>query len=338
MSEQQAIPSGEDADRERAEAEKEFAEELGSDIAGVEEEKNIGTAQSEASEKTPSPPEKEQTAEQNQKILAALGFKPYHDAGVTKYNIRVMNIKIGVTFNETNPFGKIWAYKIPEGDEEKDFLKNGDLKQQPLIQKYHAIQEGIEPMPETSVTGKIIEKRGKAIKILIIENGEEKEIFFGQGAVKKDGDGYFIPGGFSKAGKNKEGKEHDAKMDLPRDIRLLDYETQLEQAPAADVTKEKDELPKKPDDLAKTDLQSTEKTTMDEVIKPEESKEPTEYTQLINKYTNLLAEVTEAVFAEDRIPKHEKGYGIKFVYYSVKQAIEGNGNIHSNPELMEAEQ
>lgn len=321
MPEQQAIPTDEeDADRELAEAEKEFAEELGSDIAGVEEEKNIGTAQSEASEKTPSPPEKEQTAEQNQKILAALGFKPYHDAGVTKYNIRVMNIKIGVTFNETNPFGKIWAYKIPEGDEEKEFLKNGNLKQHPLIQKYEAIKEGKEPIPEITVTGKITEKRGKAIKIEIEENGEKKEIFFGQGAVKKDDDGYFVPAGFSKAT-----KEHEAKMDVPRDIRLPDYEKQLADAPAADVTKEKDELPKKPDDLAKTDLQSTEKTTMDEVIKPEESKEPTEYTQLINKYTNLLAEVTEAVFAEDRIPKHEKGYGIKFVYYSVKQAIEGNG-------------
>ena len=266
--------------------------------------------------------EKEETAKENQQILEALGFKRYEDTGVIKYNIRVLGDKIGVTFNETNPLGKVWAYKIPEGDEEKEFLKNGGLKQHPLIQKYHAIQEGKEPMPEISVTGKITEKRGKAIKVEIEENGEKKEIFFGQGAVKKDNDGYFIPLGFSKAGKDKEGKEHEAKMALPRDIRLPDYLAQLEQAPAADTTKEKD-APKE-----KGESQPTDKTTMDEVIK----QEPTEYTELITKYTNMLAEVTEAVLAEDRIPNREKGYAVKFIYYSVKYAAEGNGKGDNHEE------
>ena len=265
-------------------AEKEFREELGSDMVDVAE------------------PKKEQTAEQNQQILKALGFKRYEDVGVVKWNIHVMDIKIGVTFNETNPLGKIWAYKIPEGDEDKEFLKNGDLKSHPLIQKYEAIKEGKEPKPETSVTGKILEKRGKAIKVEITENGETKEIFYGQGAVKKDTDGYFIPGGFSKAT-----KEHEAKMTVPRDIRLPDYLTQLEQAPAADTTKEKDVS------KGKGESQPTDNTTMDEVIK----QEPTEYTESIAKYTNILAEVTEAIQAEDRIPSREKGYAVKFVYYSV---------------------
>lgn len=302
MAEQQAIT---DEERELEEAERAFVDETGSNIVDVDI----------------TEPTKEETAEQNQRILATLGFKPYKDAGVIKYNIRVLDIKIGVTFNETNPLGKIWAYFVPEGDEEKKFLKNGDLKQHPLIQKYHAIQEGKEPMPEISVVGKITEKRGKAIKIQIEENGETKEIFFGQGAIKKDKGGHFIPAGFSKAVKDK----HEAKMAVPRDIRLPDYLTQLEQAPATDTTKEKD-APKE-----KEEVQLTGKTTMDKAIKPKEI----EYTdtraqvieaELIQKYTNLLANVTEAILAEDRIPSREKGYAVKFVYYSVKGALENGGD------------
>lgn len=308
MSEQEQIPSNEEAEAEFKAAEEEFKEEFGSDMKGVEE-----TAVS-------NPKDLPYTAEQNQQILKALRFKRYEDAGVIKYNIRVMSEKIGVTFNETNPLGKIWAYKIPEGDEDKEFLKNGDLKQHPLIQKYEAIKEGKEPMPEISVTGKITEKRGKAIEVVIAENGENKAIFFGLGAVKKDKDGHFIPAGFSKAT-----KDHEAKMAVPRDIRLPDYLTQLEQAPAADTAKEEKELPKKPDELAKTELQPTDKTTMDEVI----NREPTEYTEAIAKYTGILAEVTEAILAEDRIPSREKGYAVKFVYYSVVGEMEnGKGGNH----------
>lgn len=47
--------------------------------------------------------------------------------------------------------------------------------------------------------------------------------------------------------------------------------------------------------------------------------------ELIAKYTDMLAQVTEAINAEDRIPEREKGYGIKFVYYSVKHALENGG-------------
>ena len=295
MTDQQQIAVGDGEEEELEKPDEEFKEELGSDMVDIED-------QAES--------KKKKTAEYNQQILIALGFKRYEDAGVIKYNIRVMGDKIGVTFNETNPLGKVWAYKIPEGDEDKEFLKNGDLKQHPLIQKYHAIQESKEPMPEISVAGKITEKRGKAIKVEIEENGEKKEIFYGQGAVKKDNTGYFLPSGFSKAT-----KDHEAKMETPRDIRLPDYLTQLEQAPATDITKEKD-VPKE-----KGEIQPTDKSTMAEVIK----QEPTEYTELITKYTNMLAEVTEAVLADDRIPSREKGYAVKFIYYSVKYASEGNG-------------
>ena len=330
-------------ERELEQAEEEFKEEFGSDMVDVNEpteeerakERNIapgssdpradeaakefinqlentGMAESKASDKTPSPPKKGETAKENQQILAALGFKLYNDAGVIKYNIRVLDIKIGVTFNETNPLGKIWAYKIPEGDEEKKFLKNGELKGHLLIKKYEAIKEGKESLPEISVTGKILEKRGKAIKVEITENGETEEIFFGQGAVKKDKDGnYFIPAGFSKGGKDKGGKERDAKMSLPRDIQLPDYLTQLKQAPAADTTK-KEDVPKEKEKIPPTD-----KSTLADVIHKDpvtlaEGEKPT-----VDYYVNLIGEITEKVDAEERIADRERGYAISKVFDAV---------------------
>lgn len=48
--------------------------------------------------------------------------------------------------------------------------------------------------------------------------------------------------------------------------------------------------------------------------------------ELIHKYLDILVQVTIAVNAEDRIPDHEKGYATKFLYYSVKGAIENGGD------------
>ena len=254
--------------------------------------------------------EKEETAEHNQQILTTLGFKRYEDPGVIKYNIRVMGDKIGVTFNETNPLGKIWAYKVPEGDEDKVFLKNGELAEHSLIQKYRAIQEDKEPIPEISVAGEITEKRGKAIKVEITENGEKREIFYGLGAVKKDKEGkYFIPAGFSKGGKDKEGQERDAKMNLPRDIQLPDYLIQLSQAPTADATKEQEE--------GKAEVKLTDKTTLAEALHKEpitltEGEKPT-----VDYYVNLIGEITEKVGTEERIAAKEQGYAINMVFNAI---------------------
>jgi len=282
MIEQQATPTDEDKEeQELEEAEKEFAEEMEGEIEDTEE-----------------------IAEQNQQILAALGFKRYEDPGVIKYAIRVMDIKIGITFNEAHPLGKIWAYKIPEGDEEKEFLKNGDLNQHPLVQKYKSIQEGKEPLPEIIVTGKIIEKRGKAILIQIEENGESKQIFFGQGAVKKDTEGYFIPAGFSNAT-----KEHDAKMAIPRDIRLSDYKTQLEQAPVADTTKKEEE---------KESKEKAEQGTVADKIPHKEPVPLAEGEKLtVDYYVNLIGEITEKVRADERISEREAGYAINMVFNAI---------------------
>ena len=48
--------------------------------------------------------------------------------------------------------------------------------------------------------------------------------------------------------------------------------------------------------------------------------------ELIAKYIDILAQVTVAVKAEERIPDREKGYAVKFIYYSVKGAMENGGD------------
>ena len=48
--------------------------------------------------------------------------------------------------------------------------------------------------------------------------------------------------------------------------------------------------------------------------------------ELISKYLDILVQVTIAINAEDRIPDREKGFATKFLYYSVKGAIENGGD------------
>jgi len=57
---------------------------------------------------------------------------------------------------------------------------------------------------------------------------------------------------------------------------------------------------------------------------PEATAKPTD-PEFITKYTDLLAQVTEAVNAEDRIPDREKGYATTFIFYSVRGAMENGG-------------
>ncbi len=169
-------------------------------------------------------------------ILTALGFTPhYHDkdkAGndETNFGIRVMNTKIGVKFNAVNPTGLVWAYILAE-DGKKDFIKNGDLKQLPLVRRYLDIQAGEKPMPEPTVTGRIVEKRSKSVVVEIKEDGVKKEIIFGWGAVKKHDDGHhYIPYGFSKPSTDNP----DGKMDVPRNILL----PELDPPPATESREE----------------------------------------------------------------------------------------------------
>ena len=82
-----------------------------------------------------------------------------------------------------------------------------------------------------------------------------------------------------------------------------------------EAEKNKPQLPRKPDEMERfggrtQDTQSTKPTV------PE----------LIAKYTDMLALVTEAVMAEERIPDREKGYGVKFIFDAVKDAMENGGD------------
>lgn len=48
--------------------------------------------------------------------------------------------------------------------------------------------------------------------------------------------------------------------------------------------------------------------------------------ELIAKYTDILAQVTVSVNAEDRIPDREKGYGYKFVFDKVTAEMQTGGD------------
>ena len=63
---------------------------------------------------------------------------------------------------------------------------------------------------------------------------------------------------------------------------------------------------------------------------PAQPAAPPTVEELIFKYIDILAKVTVAVEQEDRIPEREKGYAVKFIYYSVKAAVENgkNGGDH----------
>ena len=308
MPEQEQIPTDEEAERELEEAEKAFEE----------ENKTIAAQQS-------GEPTKEETAKKYQNILIALGFTRYDnkEKGIA-CKLKAGQLLIGRTFTEQCPIGNMWVQCLSDGEHGKkgEFLKRGECKQIPQVNLFYLIRDGLRSIPGSIVTGEVVGKSEKAVQIQFDEFGldQYETQWWGFGALKKNEEGInYVPASYSK-----ETEKYTAKMQVPRDIILKDYEAELEGAPLTtqtDTTKEKTELPKKPDELAKTDLQPTEKGTLAEAIIPQEPihilGEPTEYTEAIAKYTRILADVTEAIFAEDRIPSREKGYGVKFVYYSV---------------------
>ena len=233
--------------------------------------------------------EKQPEAENNMQILTALGFKRYDDDDGTNFGIRILNTKIGVKFNPENPTGKVWAYILTE-DNKKDFIKNGNLKQLPLVQRYLDIQAGKKPIPEATVIGRIIEKRSKSVVLEIEEDGEKKEIIFGLGAVKKHDDGsHFIPLGFSKPSKDNP----DGKMCVPRDILLPGMDTQPEEAPAATAQPP-----------------AAKPTVKGNLTIPTDSEK-------VDYYINLIGEIIEKVGVEERISSSERGYAISKVFDAI---------------------
>ena len=265
--------------------------------------------------------EEEQTEEQpeeetNMQILTALGFKRYDDDDGTNFSIRILNTKIGVKFNNKDPAGKVWAYVLTD-DNKKDFVKNGNLKELPIVQRYLDIQAGKNPIPEPTVTGRIIEKRGKGILIEIEEDGEKKEIFFGQGAVKRHDDGHhYIPYGFSKPSQDNP----DGKMCIPRDILLpdLDDDPQPENREEAEAQRIRDEQGRAP--AATTIPTPAAKTAQPPAAAKPTVKEnltvPTD-SEKVDYYINLIGKITEKVGVEERISSGERGYAISKVFDAI---------------------
>ena len=305
MTEQQAIPTDEEAERELEEAEKQFEEE-NKTIAAQQSGEGIT----------------EETAKRYQGILIALGFTRYDnkEKGIA-CKLKAGQLLIGRTFTEKNPIGNMWVSCLVDCEYGKkgEFLKRDECKQIPQVNLFYRIRNGELPIPEPTVVGMVVGKSEKAIQIQFDEfgGGYYEMQWWGFGALKKNEEGTnYVPASYSKQTEN-----YNAKMQVPRDIILEDYEIELEGAPLTTQT----DLTKEKEGEEKAEPQLTGKSTMDEVIK----REPTEYTESIVKYTGILAEVTEAIFAEDRIPSREKGYAVKFVYYSVVGAAEnGKGSDH----------
>ena len=243
--------------------------------------------------------EKQPEAENNMRILTSLGFKRYDDDDGTNFGIRILNTKIGVKFNPENPSGKAWAYVLT-ADNKKDFIKNGSLKELPLVQRYLDIQAGKKPIPEPTVTGRIIEKRSKSVVVGIEEDGAKKEIIFGLGAMKKHDDGsHFIPLGFSKPSQdNPEGK-----MYVPRDILLLDMDPQPEEASAATTISKAEAAP------------AVLPTVKKNLSVPE----------LIAKYLDIVVQVTKVVKENEGIAERERGYATNWICNAVKDELEKGG-------------
>lgn len=257
----------------------------------------------------------EQNEERKSDILIGLGFNRYDDNkdGKIKYSILENDIKVGVTFDDKNPEGNVWAiyqedsegYKAGTSDEGKrgTFLSPIARSQQPLLQKYYAILKGDEPIPKPVIIGKVVERRGGSIGIEFEEEvgGVRTEYYPAEDAVKRDKEGYFIAKGFSK-----EWKDRNAKMHFPRAIRLPNYEQEFKTAPVDE--------PSSPERSSKPDASGAS------VIAPaperEQSKAPT--VTLEKKREQILANLNWAVGAavevykkqvEDQVPITE-GLGV----------------------------
>ena len=285
MAEQQPISTGGAEEREL-----EDAEEFGSDIEDV----------------AVSEPTKEETAKRYQDILIALGFTRYDnkEKGIA-CKLKAGQLLIGRTFTEKNPIGNMWVSCLVdcEHGNKGEFLKKDECKQISQVALFYRIRDGELPIPEPTVTGTVVGKSEKAIQIHFNEFGRTETQWWGFGALKKDKGGLnYVPASYSKQTEN-----YNAKMQVPRDILLEDYEAELEKAPLTqtDITKEKEGEEK------------VERSTLTDIIHKEpvpliEGEKPT-----VDFYINLIGEITEKVRAEERISEREQGYAISKVFDAI---------------------
>ncbi len=168
--------------------------------------------------------------EREHDILKRLCFKMYDnkEKGLA-FKLNSTVLKIARVYSEKSPKGMFWAQckKDCEYGKKGEFVDKERLLEIPIISIFNRIRENELPIPPETVEGRIIEKTEKAIKIEFSEFGEMRAEWWGRGAIKKNEEGLsYIPAGFSK-----ETEKNKAKMAVPRDIIIPDFEQQITQAP-----------------------------------------------------------------------------------------------------------
>jgi len=264
-------------------------------------------------------PSKEETAKRYQDILISLGFAFYDnkEKGIS-CKLKAGSLQIGRTFTDKHPIGNMWVKCVNDCDFGKkgEFLKTDQCKQIPQVALFYRIRDGELAIPEPTVTGKVVGKSERAVELQFVEFGKTDTQWWGLGALKKNQEGItYVPSSYSK-----ETEKYTPKMQVPRDIVLLNYDDELTAAPLVTQTGTSE---KKEEQKEEEKAQSAAKGTMADMVTPKEPAHAESETgggtvkELISKYVDILAQTTEAVAAEGRIPDREKGYAVKFVYYSV---------------------
>ena len=281
-------------DREMEEADAAYQKELGSEIGDVNE------------------PTEEETVKRYQDILIALGFIRYDnkEKGIS-CKLKAGPLQIGRTFTEKYPTGNMWVKCLVDSDfgKKDEFLKRDACMQIPQVKLFYDIRNGEIPIPEPMVQGKVVGKSDKAVEIQFTEFGQIQTQWWGLGALKKNTEGViYIPGSYSK-----ETKNYAAKMQIPRNIILENYEEELKDAEitttATDTGKHEEEVKK--EEIAKGTVADKIKSHKDPVTLAE-GEEPT-----VDYYVSLIGEITEKINAEERIAEQERGYGISKVFDAV---------------------
>ena len=292
MAEQQQPVSPEEAEeRELEDAEKEFEE----------ENKTIAAQQS-------GEPTKEETAKRYQDILIALGFTRYdnREKGIA-YKLKAGSIQIGRTFTEKQQIGYTWVRYLTDCEHGKkgDFLKRDECKKIPLVSLFYKIRDGKLSIPEPTITGNIVGKSEKAVQIQFEEFGQTETEWWGFKAVYTEDGKKYIPASYSK-----ETEKYTAKMQVPRDILLNDYESELE---TAEMTTSIGNSEHRGETKEKVDRGTVAgKIPHKESVTLTEGEKPT-----VDYYISLIGEITAKVQAEERIPKVEWGYAISKVFDAI---------------------
>ena len=240
--------------------------------------------------------------EHYQEVLIALGFTRYDngDQGIA-YKLSTPPLQVGRTFTTVMPIGNMWVRCLADCEHGKKntFLKREDIKEIPQVDLFYKIRDGKLPIPESNVSGIIVGKSEEAVQIQFTEFDRIETKWWGLGALKRTQEGVmYVPASYSK-----KTQKYDAKMRVPRDILLVDYDTELKKAPttATGDTGRRAEEP----------TEKVEKGTLAEVIHAPEPKitgknPETSGNEIVNKmgyYLKQGRKMVENIFPELEQPQ-----------------------------------